>query len=196
MPRLPALRRSTAGGVQSIVSALLFSRNHKTIPTIDSPPFFRYLPSHAFPRRAMLTSPHLRRCNSTAGPGTAPGAPVVGSITVQEVAELLDAAAVDASVLNTYQLIDVREPWEAELASLPSFTLLPLSAFEEWAPQIVQGTLLDKSKGTLVLCHHGIRSAHAARFLVESAGFTDVRNISGGIDAYSRRVDGAVPPRY
>ena len=52
---------------------------------------------------------------------------------------------------------------------------------------------LDPAAHTLVLCHHGVRSRSVAEFLVSRAGFTHVSNISGGIDAYSRRVDGSVP---
>jgi rhodanese-related sulfurtransferase len=52
--------------------------------------------------------------------------------------------------------------------------------------------MLDPGKETLVLCHHGVRSMRAALFLA-SQGFRDVKNIEGGIDAYSRRVDSSVP---
>jgi rhodanese-related sulfurtransferase len=51
----------------------------------------------------------------------------------------------------------------------------------------------DPDAHTVVLCHHGVRSRSVADFLVSRAGFTNVSNISGGIDAYSRRVDGSVP---
>ncbi len=56
-------------------------------------------------------------------------------------------------------------------------------------------SLLDPSAPTLVLCHHGVRSRSVAEFLVSRAGFTDVSNITGGIDAYSLRADKTVP-RY
>jgi rhodanese-related sulfurtransferase len=52
---------------------------------------------------------------------------------------------------------------------------------------------LDPDAPTYVLCHHGVRSRSVAEFLVSRAGFTNVHNVSGGIDAYSRRVDAAVP---
>jgi len=45
-----------------------------------------------------------------------------------------------------------------------------------------------------VLCHHGIRSGQMCQWL-RSQGFTAVRNITGGIDAYSQQVDASVP-RY
>ena len=46
----------------------------------------------------------------------------------------------------------------------------------------------------IVLCHHGVRSAQLARFLVDN-GFKKVWNLTGGIDAYAANVDGSVP-RY
>ena len=52
--------------------------------------------------------------------------------------------------------------------------------------------MLDPEKETLVLCHHGVRSMRAALFLA-SQGFQRVKNIEGGIDAYSRQVDSSVP---
>ncbi len=50
----------------------------------------------------------------------------------------------------------------------------------------------DKDAPTYLLCHHGIRSYRAAQFLCV-AGFTQVYNISGGIDAYALTVDKSVP---
>lgn len=49
-----------------------------------------------------------------------------------------------------------REEREEELASLPGFQLLPLSRFEQWGPHITK--LLDPSRKTICLCHHGVRS--------------------------------------
>ncbi|KAL6747126.1 hypothetical protein V8C86DRAFT_3016396 [Haematococcus lacustris] len=54
--------------------------------------------------------------------------------------------------------------------------------------------VLDPHKRTLVLCHHGIRSMNMATYLVQQAGFTDVCNITGGIDAVAD-TDPSVP-RY
>ncbi|PLZ34411.1 rhodanese-related sulfurtransferase, partial [Fischerella thermalis WC559] len=53
-------------------------------------------------------------------------------------------------------------------------------------------TRLDPDAETLVLCHHGIRSAQMCQWLVNQ-GFTNVKNISGGIDAYSMLVDPSIP---
>lgn len=90
------------------------------------------------------------------------------------------------------QLIDVREPQEWALAHIPGFRLFPLSQFDQWAENIKQD--LNPDEETLVLCHHGVRSAQMCDWLRHN-GFTQVRNIQGGIDAYSRRVDRTIP-RY
>lgn len=90
------------------------------------------------------------------------------------------------------QFVDVREPQELELATVEGFQNLPLSEFGEWSGQIM--TLLDPEKETLVLCHHGMRSAQMCQWLMNQ-GFTNVKNVKGGIDAYSVMVDPSVP-RY
>jgi len=84
------------------------------------------------------------------------------------------------------QLIDVREPDEVAIASLPGFQVLPLSQHHRWAHQIHQR--FHPQRETIVMCHHGIRSAHMCQWLVQQ-GFTHVKNLSGGIDAYACQVD-------
>jgi rhodanese-related sulfurtransferase len=87
------------------------------------------------------------------------------------------------------QLIDVRETKEIEIAHIEGFTVLPLSQYEEWSPQIAVN--FDPSIETLVLCHHGVRSAQMCLWL-RSIGFTNVKNIVGGIDSYSLIVDSTI----
>jgi len=93
-------------------------------------------------------------------------------------------------LVEDVQLIDVREPWEEETASLPFFRLFPLSKLQVWGPSIAEQ--LDPSRETLVLCHHGVRSMQVATFLVSNAGFTNVKNVTSGIHAYSTQVDASV----
>jgi len=88
------------------------------------------------------------------------------------------------------QLIDVREPQEIEIASIDGFVNLPLSQFALWSGDI--SSRFQPEVETLVLCHHGVRSAQMCQWLV-AQGFTNVKNISGGIAAYSVMVDPAVP---
>jgi rhodanese-related sulfurtransferase len=104
-------------------------------------------------------------------------------ITVQELAQQM------ASDSNSLQLIDVREPEEVSIAVIPGFTVLPLSQFSYWGNEIT--SRFDPDVETIVLCHHGIRSAQMCQWLA-SQGFTNVKNVSGGIDAYSALVDSSI----
>ena len=85
-------------------------------------------------------------------------------------------------------LLDVREPWEWNLCRLPGAVLIPM---HELPTRIEE---LNKAAETVVICHHGVRSYHAARYL-EIAGFEDVINLSGGVAAWADEVDPAMP-RY
>ncbi|MBD2438017.1 rhodanese-like domain-containing protein [Nostoc sp. FACHB-110] len=105
-------------------------------------------------------------------------------ISVEELAERL--AAGDANI----QLVDVREPQELAIARLPGFVNLPLSEYANWNQKIF--AMLNPEAETLVLCHHGVRSAQMCQWLA-SQGFTNVKNIAGGIAAYSQLVDPTVP---
>jgi rhodanese-related sulfurtransferase len=106
------------------------------------------------------------------------------SITVQELASQMQDEAV--------QRIDVREPEELAIASLPNFINLPLSRFSDWSEQIA--VQLAPDAPTVVLCHHGIRSAQMCQWLTQQ-GFTNVSNVVGGIEEYAAVVDSQVP-RY
>ncbi len=85
-------------------------------------------------------------------------------------------------------LLDVREQWEYDLANLPNSTLVPLATL----PQSLGK--LSKDTEIIAICHHGMRSADATNFLLQQ-GFPNVKNLVGGIDAWSVQVDGSVP-RY
>jgi rhodanese-related sulfurtransferase len=108
--------------------------------------------------------------------------PPIPQISVNQLAERMAAGNV--------QLIDVREPDEWAIAHVDQFVNLPLSQFSEWSNDII--SRFDPQAETLVLCHHGMRSAQMCQWLMNQ-GFTNVHNISGGIDAYSTRVDPSVP---
>lgn len=90
------------------------------------------------------------------------------------------------------QLIDVREPEEVAIACIEGFDILPLSEFAQWSNQI--HSRFDKDTETIVMCHHGIRSAQMCQWLIHQ-GFTNVKNLAGGIEAYAVLVDPSLP-RY
>lgn len=108
----------------------------------------------------------------------------MNQISVKELAQYLSSSE------SSIQLVDVREPQEVKTASIPGFINLPLSQFSEWENSIQSH--LEPDKETLVLCHHGVRSAQMCQWLT-SQGFSNVKNITGGIDAYSMLVDPSVP---
>jgi len=83
-------------------------------------------------------------------------------------------------------LLDVREPWEFEKARIDGATLIPMREVPSRIGQI------DEDKQVVAICHHGGRSMQVAMFL-EKQGFNRVHNLVGGIDAWSRTVDPAVP---
>ena len=87
-------------------------------------------------------------------------------------------------------LVDVRQPWEHETAALPDSVLIPLDELTERVDEVCPPT------GTTVVayCHHGVRSLSAAVILMRH-GHQDVLSLRGGIDAWSRDVNEAVP-RY
>ena len=105
---------------------------------------------------------------------------MVQRISVQELRRLL---AEGAQVV----LVDVRQPWEHEIAALPAGVLVPLDELEGRVDEI------EAPAGALVVayCHHGVRSLSAA-VLLEQAGFEAVASLSGGIDAWAREVDPGV----
>ncbi|MGQ0812767.1 MAG: rhodanese-like domain-containing protein [Nitrospiraceae bacterium] len=85
-------------------------------------------------------------------------------------------------------LLDVREPWEHSLAKIDGSVLIPLGTL----PQSLDK--LNKEAEIIAYCHHGMRSADATGFLLQQ-GFSNTKNLIGGIDAWSIQVDSSVP-RY
>jgi sulfur-carrier protein adenylyltransferase/sulfurtransferase len=85
-------------------------------------------------------------------------------------------------------VLDVREQWEYDTAHIEGSVLIPLGGLPQGAAK------LDPAAEYVTLCHHGMRSDMAANWLRQH-GFTKVRNLVGGIDAYSAGVDPSIP-RY
>jgi rhodanese-related sulfurtransferase len=83
-------------------------------------------------------------------------------------------------------LLDVREKWEFEICHLEGAVLMPTSQFTSVAHA------LDCVRETVVICHHGIRSAQVCSYL-EKLGFTRLINLTGGMAAWSSEVDPSVP---
>jgi rhodanese-related sulfurtransferase len=94
-------------------------------------------------------------------------------------------AAADAN--SPFTLLDVRELWEYQTARIEGATLIPMGDIPSRAHQE-----LDPEAHIIVYCHHGVRSMNVTVWLRQQ-GFEKAQSMAGGIDAWSRRVDGKVP---
>lgn len=105
-----------------------------------------------------------------------------------EVSELRDRLAA-----GSIHLLDVRSAEELETARIAGpLSHIPLQELPQRLGEL--SGVSNPDAPIAVLCHHGMRSEMAARFL-ERNGYTNVSNVSGGIDAWSALVDPSVP-RY
>src|SRR5436190_8011992 len=103
----------------------------------------------------------------------------VPTISVHDVKRKMDAR-------EAFELIDVREPFEYEIARIDGAKLIPLGEIGERFGE------LQEEQPIIVHCHSGQRSAQAVR-LLRQRGFTKVYNLEGGIDAWSDQIDSSVP---
>ena len=112
----------------------------------------------------------------------AQGAAAGHTITAPELKEMIDAG-------KDFALIDVREPNEYEIVSIPGATLIPKG-------RILSGEALaeiPQDKPVVLHCKSGARSAEALAGLQE-AGFSDAVHVGGGVLAWVHQVDPSLPP--
>ena len=102
-------------------------------------------------------------------------------ITVEELKSSLDNG-------DAPQIVDVRSPIEWQICRLEGARLLPLHELPQRLEEI------DRERALVVHCHSGVRSLQAVRYLRQQ-GFDRAQNLTGGIDAWSLRIDPSVP-RY
>jgi len=105
----------------------------------------------------------------------------VPSISVMELKRKMDSR-------EPLTLVDVREPYEYEIARIEGSKLIPLGELETRLGEI------PREKMIVMHCHSGMRSERGAQ-LLRQAGFENVYNLEGGIEAWSSEVDSTVP-RY
>jgi sulfur-carrier protein adenylyltransferase/sulfurtransferase len=111
--------------------------------------------------------------------GTRMGAAEGLQVSPIEVKRMMDAK-------EDFVLLDVRQPEEAEIARIEGSVLIPTTDLQARVGE------LDPQKEVVVYCHHGSRSALVTHFL-RRQGFRKVRNLQGGIVAWSEQVDPSVP---
>ncbi|MEO8512249.1 MAG: molybdopterin-synthase adenylyltransferase MoeB [Ignavibacteria bacterium] len=98
-------------------------------------------------------------------------------ITVEEYKARLDKG-------ETPYLLDIREPFEKEVANIGGY-LIPMSEL----PQRLSELPEDKDKEIIVYCRTGNRSHHVTKYLIDEAGYTNVKNLLGGIHAWHDLID-------
>jgi rhodanese-related sulfurtransferase len=103
------------------------------------------------------------------------------TITVDELKDMMDAG-------KDFDLIDVREPNEYEIVSIPGARLIPKD-------EILSGralALLPNDKPIVLHCKTGVRSAEVLA-AVKNAGFKDAVHVQGGVTAWATRIDKSLP---
>jgi len=103
----------------------------------------------------------------------------VKEITVQELADLKNDG-------EDFQLIDVREPYEQEIANIDG-DLIPLGQIPDSSGKI------SRDKRVVFYCRSGVRSAQAISHLEGTHGFENLYNLKGGILAWAREIDPSMP---
>jgi rhodanese-related sulfurtransferase len=84
-------------------------------------------------------------------------------------------------------LLDVREPWEREVAKIANSKSIPMGDIPARCSQE-----LDPEKHIVVICHHGVRSMNVTAWLRQQ-GFEKAQSLRGGIDRWARQIDPTVP---
>ena len=107
------------------------------------------------------------------------GEEAIPEISPHELKRKMDAG-------EQFELIDVREPFEYEIARIDGSKLIPLGEITERINE------LERERPIILHCHSGKRSAEAVQ-LLQTRGFTKIYNLEGGIDAWSDQIDSSVP---
>jgi rhodanese-related sulfurtransferase len=102
-------------------------------------------------------------------------------LTATQLKQWLDDPAREKPVL-----VDVREPWEFDVCRIAGAKPVPMRAVPARYPE------LKRDAETVIICHHGARSYQVAMFL-EHQGFSNIYNLYGGLAAWARDVDPAMP---
>ena len=96
--------------------------------------------------------------------------------SVLEISEILN----DSSIIPV--ILDVREKWEYDICHIENSVHIPMGQITERKDDLNNNDMI------IVVYHHGIRSRMVAKYL-DANGFTNVINLSGGVDAWSNEVD-------
>ena len=101
------------------------------------------------------------------------------TITPEQLNEIIDSG-------NVPVLVDVRENWEFETCHIDGSRNIPMPEINASLDK------LDQTAETVVVCHHGQRSQQVCEYM-DSIGYKNIKNLEGGIDAWSRTVAPDMP---
>lgn len=139
----------------------------------------------------------ISKCASAAGPGRTYRQKLLAAVFWLYMDHEISPEALQSKLKNTsaedssatFCLLDVREPWEAALCSIPGSRLIPMGEIPSRAHQE-----LDPDAHIVAYCHYGARSLNVVLWLREQ-GFANTQSLAGGIDAWSQKIEPAIP-RY
>ena len=94
---------------------------------------------------------------------------------------------------ETFVWLDVREPWETRKVQVhdESVVVVPLQQIADRKLEALPEAALDKDAEIVVQCHHGVRSAQVAAWLLQQ-GWTNVKSLEGGVAAWADEVDPSI----
>ena len=94
---------------------------------------------------------------------------------------------------KNFVLLDVREAWELDYALINDNRLkvAPMSRLAQLGIEALPTEVQEKDTEILVMCHHGVRSARAAEWLL-AQGWKNVFSVRGGIADYSQKIDASI----
>ena len=123
---------------------------------------------------------------------------MIAQLSPANLASWIDTAragpAGSSAALALPVVLDVREPWELQTASVTpdGFELVHIPMRDVAARVAELQERYGSDAPIACLCHHGMRSLQVANYLSQS-GFTEVVNLQGGIDAWAKQLDSSVP---
>ncbi|WP_291297495.1 rhodanese-like domain-containing protein [Elioraea sp.] len=112
-----------------------------------------------------------------------PDSEATAALPPEIAAETLAAWRADG---KAHAVLDVREPWEVDVAALAGAITVPMGEVPARLEEFPRDVPL------VILCHHGARSFRVMSWL-RGRGMANAVNLAGGIDAWSREVDPSVP---
>ena len=103
----------------------------------------------------------------------------------QEISSKITVVDLQKKIINQedFLLLDVRNPFEYDICKLPNSLLIPMSNIPTNIKHI------PRDKPVVVYCHHGMRSASVIEYLSQNHGFTNLQNLTGGINAWANEID-------